>query len=197
MNANTKKPTRRVAQRGFSLVEGLLTIALGATIAAVAIPYFTKGSADIRAQSTADGMSVIISGVKDRFGSLGGYGGVTNANVISNTIIPKSFPINGTTINTPYGGGSTVAFAAADGNSTFTVTVTGLTSAACNAIAAKIDAVTTGIGAGAAAPAEGTLSNAATATTIKAVGGALDPAKTVTQCADVSNGVVQLIAKSQ
>jgi hypothetical protein len=198
---NTKITARSItrrAQRGLTLVETGLALFVGAVALVGGTIAFAKQSSDVKAAQTADGISSIMVGIKDRYGALGSYTGIGNAGVISNTLIPKNFPVSGTTISTPYGTSSTVAVASADSGATFTVTVTGLPTSACSVVLARIDAVSTGIGGGATAPAESTLATAATATTIKAVGSAngLDSSKAMTQCAD-GGGLVQLIAKAQ
>jgi hypothetical protein len=192
---NARSITRR-AQRGLTLVETGLALFVGAVALVGGTVAFTKQANDVKASQTADGIASIMVGIKDRYGALGSYSGIANAGVISNTLVPKNFPVSGSTITTPYGSNSTVTIAPADSNSTFTVTVTGLPSSACSVVAGRMDAIATGIGGGATAPAEGTLATAATATTIKGIGGNLDSAKTMTQCAD-GGGLVQLIAKAQ
>ncbi|MFK4705762.1 type II secretory pathway pseudopilin PulG [Roseateles asaccharophilus] len=186
----------RTKQRGITLGETLLSMVIGGALVVGAYAFYTKANGDVRAQQTADGVNQIITGIKDRYGALGGFSGINNAGVIANTLVPKTFAVSGTTINSPYGSNSAVTVAPTDGGSTFTVTVTGLPTSACSVVVSRIDSATTGLGAGATAPAEGTLATAATATTIKAIGGALDVAKTMTQCAD-GGALVQVISKAQ
>lgn len=188
--------TNRSKQRGITLGETLLSMVIAGALVVGAYAAYAKANGDVRAQQTADGVNQIITGIKDRYGALGGFASIGNAGVIANTLVPKTFGVSGSTITTPYGSASTVSVASADGGSTFTVTVTGLPTSACSVVVSRIDAASTGIGAGAAAPAEGTLATAATATTIKAVGNSLDQAKTMTQCAD-GGALVQIISKAQ
>ncbi|MEJ6002722.1 type 4 pilus major pilin [Paucibacter soli] len=183
-------------ERGITLLETLLALAVGSAVAVGAAVFFTKANGDVRAQQTADGVNQIITGIKDRYGALGGYAGISNASVIANTLVPKTFAVSGAVITSPYGGTSTITVAPTDTNSTFTVTVTGLPTSACSVLVSRVDSATTGIGGGATAPADTTLTSATTATTIKAIGGNLDVAKTMTQCSD-GGALVQVIAKSQ
>lgn len=193
---NTRIASARRAQRGLTLVETGLALFIGAVALLGGTIAYNKQASDLKASQTADGISAILVGIKDRYGALGSYSAVTNTSVIANTLVPKNFPVSGTTISTPFGTNSTVTVASADSGSTFTLTVTGLPTNACSVVLSRMDSTATGIGGGATAPADSTLGTAATATTIKAIGGNLDSTKAMTQCAD-GGALVQLIAKAQ
>lgn len=196
MNKILKTRIARRAQRGLTLVETGFALFIGAVALLGGTIAYNQQTSGLKATQTADGISSMLVGVKDRYGSLGSYSAVTNTSVIANTLVPSNFPVNGTTITTPFGSNSTVTLASADSGATFTLTVTGLPTSACSVILSRMDSNATGIGGGATAPADTTLGTASTATTIKAIGGKLDSSKAMTQCAD-GGSVVQLIAKAQ
>lgn len=196
MTTLLKTRIARRAQRGFTLFEASLVLFIGGAALVAGTISFNQQNAGLKATQTADGISSMLVGVKERYGSLGSYSAVSNSSVIANTLVPSNFPTNGATITTPFGSNSTVTLASADSGATFTLTVTGLPTSACAVIVSRMDSTANGIGGGATAPADTTLSTAATATTIKAIGGKLDSGKAFTQCAD-GGGVVQLIAKAQ
>ena len=199
MNLNRRTtPTSRKIQRVITLGETLLALSIGTAVVVGAYVFYAKGSADVRADQTADGMNQIITGIKDRYGALGSYTGVTNASIITNAIVPKTFPVSAGVISTPHGGNSAVTVAPADGGTTFTVILTGLPQSACPTVVARIDGTSSGIGAAATVTAAvPDLTSAAAAETVKAIGGALSGAKTITQCAAGTAGLVSVVVKSQ
>lgn len=194
---NQSRMTSRKLQRGITLGETLLSMAIGAAVVVGAYTFYTKANSDVRAQQTADGISQIIVGIKDRFGPLGGYAGLTPATIVANSIVPKTFAVTGTgattSITTPYGNLSTVSVAPDATNSSYTVLVAGIPTDACPVVIARIEATSTGlaVGTGAAVTAATSLATDA-APVVKATGLKLNTATTVAQCA--AGGPVTILA---
>lgn len=194
MNASLTRFFRsnRRNERGLTLLESLLALAVGSAVAIGATVFFTRANKDVEAQQTADGLNQLMAGIKDRYGALGSYAGIDNAGVIANTLVPKTFKVSGDNITTPYGGAVFVTSAISD--TAFTVVVEDIPTSGCSVLASRLDSVASGMGVASATPAAADLAASAPAV-IKVLGSKIDPQRTMAQCASAERVNMRAIAQ--
>lgn len=153
--------------QGFTLLEILLVIGIAAVIAIAAFMAWPAVQSSQRANAEQSRAMTIAAGVKQAYN--GRYSGVSNENVIR-AKIPPSDMINGTALNSSWGGTVTVAPAAT--NTKFTITYDTVPENVCLKLAPGLGQSFENVTVG------------GTAIRDDAAGTAYNPAAVITQCSD-------------
>jgi len=101
--AITMRKTATIAmQRGVTLTETLLVLALAATLAAAAYRAYSTASSDAKTSELGNGTVALIGKIKQVWGATGDYSTLTPANLEQSGILPTQFRTNrsGTTLAT-------------------------------------------------------------------------------------------------
>jgi len=121
MSNNMNKFARATRQAGFSLIEIIVVLAIGALIVAGALSLYSSASSSQSSSQLYSDLSAIRASVKTLYSTQGGYGTASlNSILINAKKVPTTMSVSGTTINHALNG--TVTVTGATGNFTMTVT---------------------------------------------------------------------------
>lgn len=93
--------------RGFTLMEALIVVGVGAVLAATAMAYFAPAKADAKAAVFSENIGVTVARIRDRYKTAIDYSGLTTVYVIGEQLAPPDL-IVGPFLRSPWGGNITV-----------------------------------------------------------------------------------------
>ncbi|HCN0411660.1 TPA: prepilin-type N-terminal cleavage/methylation domain-containing protein [Escherichia coli] len=102
MTHNTEKNNKR-NQRGLSLIETSMVLALSAIVVSGVMYYYQAASDNNKTQSTVSEVMSIVSAVNGLYVGTANYAGLTEDVIMNTSAIPESYK-NGTNIMHPFGG---------------------------------------------------------------------------------------------
>lgn len=155
--------------KGFTLVELMIVIVLGALIIAVAIAAAPRIKAYIQANKDLEAIPEIAANVQSQYALKPNYATLTNTIVNSYKLVPDDMNGGGGTITNRYGGVVTIAPATVSvANDSFTISYGNVPSLVCLKLVPQL--------------APQFLNASVNGTVVKATGGDLDETATATQC---------------
>lgn len=116
-------------QKGMTLTETLLALGVTAMVAVLAYGGYKMATGDVSTSSMTNGVTQSVSKVKQIWGPMGSYTGVSNDNLNKSGGVPKDFKVSGTTILNSWGGN--VVFSPGATASEFLVGIQGIPTAEC------------------------------------------------------------------
>jgi len=152
---NTSLPATATQQRGVTLTETLLVLALAATLAAAAYRAYSTASNDAKTSELGNGTITLIGKIKQVWGAAGDYASLDPANLERSGILPTQFRTNrnGSTlaseVRDTFGNEITIT----GGVGAFTLGFNNLSSDTCTTLAATLASQAFRIQAGSGATA--------------------------------------------
>jgi len=178
-------------QRGFTLIEFMVVIALIGLGLVLVVTQFGQASASNKSQTSVRNISSLISGITGLKDTRNGYKGITTAVLLQTNAVPQNMKGTANAITNVFDGSVTVSAPTTAPYTPYTLTLAKVTQEACTEIAAKfLGAKDSSITFIAAAP-EATSGTAATAPTT----GMATIGDAQTQCASATTGTSTLFIK--
>lgn len=180
---------RTVRQRGVTLLEGLLVLAIAAGLAIAAYAVYRNASGDAKTTSQARGVIALATEISRLYAQdQTQYTNLTAANVISSGVVPADFTVVGTAINNRWGGTVVPAVgnqAGATPVNNFKITINGVPADSCVRLVTAI----------ATSASNSLWVNGTTAGTndVVPVGGTFNAARASTACAAATPASVVLV----
>lgn len=125
---------RQASQKGIGLLELMLSLAIIAILLIMATRYFNSARSSQKVNETVNLVQVITSAATNIVGAGGQPSTISASSLV--TYVPPIYQ-NGTTINSPFGGGVTVTAATNTSSKTgyaLSITMTGVPSDSCTAL---------------------------------------------------------------
>lgn len=136
----------KLLQRGVTLFEVLLVLFVGAFIAIAVATIYSTVQTNYKESVLFNDAQTLSANIHNLFASTGNYSGMpTQAQLITAGLVPSSMVTSTNTATNIFGGSWSVATAANTNN--FTLTLTGLPSAACVSFASSALAVAVSVSA--------------------------------------------------
>lgn len=133
------KVAEKRKQRGFSLAEAGLVLALGMAAFATAYGFYRSGSNDITTQAQVTGTLSLANNIERAYHSAGNYTGMTTASVAGSGLVPSAFRVSGTTIT--HGWGGALAVDAATDVSTYEMKFSAMPKNTCAEFVASVESI--------------------------------------------------------
>mgnify|MGYP004489840995 CR=1 FL=1 len=131
-----KKYGKKKDQKGLSLIEAAMTLAVAATVTAAVMFYYRAASDSNKSQSSISLVMSATSAINGLYMGRSDYTGLTSSVLVNSSAIPDSYK-NGTTITNPFGGSLTVGTPAGSngGGFGYFLKLDGLPKSACISLA--------------------------------------------------------------
>lgn len=154
----------RRAQRGLSLIEASMVLALSAVVVAGAVMYYGTAAESVKVAKVQTQLGGIQTAVAGLFANQSSYAGLSNTTLQASGALPVSYFSGTGLMSTPWNEALTVVPTATSTN--YVITFTNVPAAACKKVVtsdAGTGVVGVSIGGGAAGAAQLTLADAETA----------------------------------
>lgn len=152
------KAINKKSQRGFSLIETMIVLALIGTAVGLALVYQSRAQAAQQANGTVSAITNMAGKIRTFYAPTGSYAGISGTVVNGMSLVnqPLTWNATATSVMDPWGNAMAFVGNAAGATPTFVVTIGGTTSAldkeVCNTIASALvngaDAVNIGASTG-------------------------------------------------
>ena len=130
-----KEVTQQKKQRGFTLIEFMVVIALIGLGLVLVVTQFGQANASNQTQTSIRNTSSLISGITGLKDVRNGYTGLTNAVLLQTNAVPENMKGTAGQITDVFGG--TVTVTAGAGGTTYQMAISDVPQDACTEIAAK------------------------------------------------------------
>ena len=180
-----KRKSPLLFQKGLSLIEASMVLALSAIVVSGVMYYYQAASDNNKTQSTVSEVMSIISAVNGLYVGTSGYNGLNKTVIMNTSAIPENYKDKkGTKITHPFGG--EIEIGAAAGNTKYYIVLKDVPQGACVNLASMnfgTSLAGAGVGADVAAQAQkGTLRP-----------NALTPADAAKVCTQATNNIAFLL----
>lgn len=122
-------------QKGYTLIELLLYLGVVVLIISGIYSFYNKVQTNIKATNLSNNLRMIDNQIAATYNILGGFTTLTNANIIAANIPPKEMVVDANNIQNTLGGALTFGTATVGSVAGYSITLTKLSSYACNKLA--------------------------------------------------------------
>ena len=182
-----KKYGKKKYQKGLSLIEAAMTLAVAATVTAAVMFYYRAASDSNKSQSAISLVMSATSAINGLYMGRSDYTGLSSSVLVNSSAIPDSYK-KGNEITNPFGGALNVA-PGSEGQGGYYLELKGLPKSACISLA-TLNLGTSAKGYGVNITDVGNASFGGTVSTSAAKNGPITPSEAATACSNPDNNSV-------